>query len=216
MIAAFLSSFNQIILLLAVFFYLFAETAQLLNQMLLVPLKHRKALGALKNKFSLLRIYFTNDKLSFFLILGVDYLVVPISIIFGLVVINQNSSNLLPVWIVYVGLFMLCIGEVIRLWATYVLGKFFTGMVIVTSDHKLIMRGPYKFVRHPGYLGGLIIILGSGLMTREWFIPIITFVLFCIAYAYRIYIEESALKKKFGKDYIEYSKRTPMIIPYLF
>lgn len=200
------ASFSQDVLIVAMIFFVTSQTIEILNQMTLVPLKHRKALAALKNKFSLLRIYLENDKLSFFGICAVDYILIPLLLVYGLVNVNQ-SAGLLPVWTVYLGAFMMCFGEAIRLWATYTLGKFFTFAVVVTRDHKLITTGPYKFVRHPAYMGGIIMVFGYGLFDRIWFVPVIALALVCLSYAYRIYVEESALKRRFGRQYVEYAKK---------
>ena len=207
--------FFKSVLFAALLFFFVSQGVEVLNQMTLVPLKHRKALAAMKNKFSLIRIYLAEDRLSYVGVYLVDWMVTPIILVLGLANSSTNYVSLYPIWVICLGALIMCIGESLRLWATYTLGKFFTFFVVVTKDHKLIKKGPYRFVRHPAYLGGLILTIGSGVITGLWFAPLIGVSLLCVAYAYRIRVEEEVLIRKFGNEYLKYSKETAMIIPHV-
>ena len=111
---------------------------------------------------------------------------------------------------------MVIAGEAFRQWSTYTLGRFFTAPVVIMSGHKLLTKGPYGVVRHPGYLGALMANAGLGLMVQSWLAPLVTMCIIALAYVYRIYLEEKALKREFGSKYVDYSRRTHRIIPYLF
>jgi protein-S-isoprenylcysteine O-methyltransferase Ste14 len=37
-----------------------------------------------------------------------------------------------------------------------------------TGDQRVISSGPYRFVRHPGYTGVLLIVIGSVLVAGNW------------------------------------------------
>ena len=62
----------------------------------------------------------------------------------------------------------------------------------------------------------LMTLLGLGLASRTWLGTIIIMVLFGLVIGYRINVEEKALKGEFGKDYLEYAKKTKRLIPFLF
>src|ERR1700761_1780631 len=64
----------------------------------------------------------------------------------------------------FYGLCMVILGGLFRLWAQNSLGRFFTFEVTIKPDHKLITTGPYSLVRHPSYLGFIIMKAGLSIM----------------------------------------------------
>jgi protein-S-isoprenylcysteine O-methyltransferase Ste14 len=198
-----------------VLFIVGSELAQALNQMILIPMKYSKELSKMKKVSSLVSAFVAKDKLSFVAIYVAEYSMFATLAIAGIFRASPGFVSLAP-WVIYVGVGIIAVGELIRLWATYTLGKFFTYVVITPKDHRLIVKGPYNFVRHPAYLGGLLIITGFGIVSQSIFLGAIALVVLCLAYAYRITVEEKALRQKFGRGYDTYSAKTPAIIPYLF
>ncbi|MCL6294071.1 methyltransferase family protein [Jejuia spongiicola] len=73
--------------------------------------------------------------------------------------------------------------------------------------------GLYSLVRHPLYVGNFFIWLGVAMLTENsWFI--IAFILFYAFYYERImYAEESFLRNKFGKHYLDWANNVPAFIP---
>ena len=115
----------------------------------------------------------------------------------------------------YVGLSLMVIGILFRQWAIWVLGRFFSTKVRIVSDHRIVMEGPYRYLRHPSYTGTLMILLGLGLASRTWLGTVIILALFSLVIGYRINVEENALKAEFGKEYIEYAKKTKRLFPFI-
>jgi protein-S-isoprenylcysteine O-methyltransferase Ste14 len=78
-----------------------------------------------------------------------------------------------------------------------------------------VTTGPYRFVRHPIYLGLTLLAAGQALAFGSW--PALMIVLFGIVptFAWRARAEEKLLSREFGERYVAYRKRTRMIIPYL-
>jgi len=116
----------------------------------------------------------------------------------------------------YIGIVLMVAGIVFRQWAIWVLGRFFSTRVRIVSDHRIVMEGPYRFLRHPSYTGMLMILLGLGLASRTWLGTVIILALFSLVISYRIKVEEDALKAEFGTDYVEYAKKTKRLFPFLF
>ena len=56
----------------------------------------------------------------------------------------------------------------VRLWAVRTLGRWFTTVVRVAPDQQVVAGGPYRWVRHPSYLGLLLTLAGLGLMLSDW------------------------------------------------
>jgi protein-S-isoprenylcysteine O-methyltransferase Ste14 len=130
--------------------------------------------------------------------------------------IGYSGIALLPDWAYFVGLSLSLLGFAIWLWGQHTLGRYFSSEVIIYEDHQLVERGPYKFVRHPMYTGGVLMSLGMGLAVQSWFATLITTVAFLLAILYRIGIEEKALITEFGEQYTSYSRRVKRLIPFIF
>ena len=59
------------------------------------------------------------------------------------------------------GAVLLVAGLSLSLVARLYLGRFYSEAVRIEPDHKLITRGPYHFVRHPTYLGVILLSLSA-------------------------------------------------------
>jgi len=121
----------------------------------------------------------------------------------------------LPV-VQWIGFGMMIVGFVIRTWAMLVLGQFYTRTLQTTEDQQIVEQGPYRLIRHPGYLGSLSFWLGAGLATGNWMVTIGITIVLGLAYRSRIQAEETMLFTTFGQAYQEYSRRTWRLIPFVF
>lgn len=83
---------------------------------------------------------------------------------------------------------------VLFIWAM-ACNPFFSESVRIQENHQVARRGPYRLVRHPGYLGNLIGCLGHPLLLGSWwaFIPAI---LTIIAFVIRTALEDKTLQKE--------------------
>jgi protein-S-isoprenylcysteine O-methyltransferase Ste14 len=120
----------------------------------------------------------------------------------------------LPAPAVYlvIGLVLAWVGMLLRLWAVLTLGRSFTTVVLVRADQRVITSGPYRLVRHPSYLGLLILFLGLGLGLGDLAGGAALVVLPPIALVNRIMVEEAALRGRLGDSYVEYSKSRARLI----
>jgi protein-S-isoprenylcysteine O-methyltransferase len=109
-----------------------------------------------------------------------------------------------------------CCGLVVRWYAILYLGRFFTVDVAIHSDHHVVDSGPYRFVRHPSYLGALMAFLGLGVCWLNWISMLVVFVPIAAAFAFRIRVEEAALLESLGEPYKVYSARTKRLIPFIY
>lgn len=133
-----------------------------------------------------------------------------------LLILHFRWESDLPDFLFPLGLILMSIGILVRLWAVLSLGKFFTMKVTIFSNHQIIEEGPYRLVRHPSYLGAFITAVGFGLASG-YLIVLVSFIsILILALGYRIFVEEKALKEKFGDDWIRYSAQTYRIIPWIF
>src|ERR1051325_9167873 len=112
-----------------------------------------------------------------------------------------------------IGLGVLIGGIAIRWVAVYTLGKFFTGLVMIKTNHQLVRSGIYKYLRHPAYTGTLLAHLGLGLAFSNWYTLFISTVPYLLVASYRMRVEERALAAAFGSEYANYCKTSKRLIP---
>lgn len=113
------------------------------------------------------------------------------------------------------GIVVMLSGFCIRWAGMWTLRKFFSANVAVQSDHQLVIEGPYRLVRHPGYFGGWLGFVGLGLALGNWVALVL--LVFCTvpAFMYRIRVEEHALFNAFP-DYASYAMRVKRFLPFLW
>ncbi|OHB83008.1 MAG: hypothetical protein A2V98_06295 [Planctomycetes bacterium RBG_16_64_12] len=78
---------------------------------------------------------------------------------------------------------------------------------------ELNTTGMYSIVRHPLYLGNLIIWLGVSMFCHTWWLTVIFVLAFWIYYERIMMAEEEFLREQFGERYLEWANRTPAFIP---
>ena len=115
-----------------------------------------------------------------------------------------------------IGLIVLIIALAIRWTAIFTLGKFFSSNVAILDSQTLNRSGLYSIIRHPSYLGLLLVFLAVALHSRNWFSFVIILVPTTAAVLYRIHVEESALRQAFGADYAACSQTTKRLIPGIY
>lgn len=114
------------------------------------------------------------------------------------------------------GIVVFGLGFIIRWIAIYQLGRMFTVNVVISDTHTLRTSGLYKIVRHPSYLGLLLIIAGLGLSLNSLLSLIIMLVPAFIALNHRIKIEERALTEEFDEQYTNYKGRVKRLVPGIY
>jgi len=114
------------------------------------------------------------------------------------------------------GIVIMLAGLILRVWAARVLGTFYTRTLQTTTDHHLITQGPYQLIRHPGYLGSLLLWLGAACATSNWIAAVIIATPILGAYWYRIQAEETMLATAFPQEYQSYANHTWRLIPLLY
>lgn len=80
---------------------------------------------------------------------------------------------------------------------------------------KLVVSGPYAYVRNPMISGVLAILLGESLLFLSWKIFAWFVLTFLINDLYFRLSEEPGLLARFGKEYEEYKRNVPRWIPRL-
>lgn len=153
------------------------------------------------------------DKYSFLIL----WIIIPLSISISTSVSTMHFKPIIDEeWISWIGISLILIGVLVRLVIIKSLGKYFTVDVNISDDHKMKTDGFYKIIRHPSYAFSLITFLGLGLAMDNWASFAIAIIPPFIAFSYRIFVEETALKQQFGQEYVNYTKHTKKIIPFIY
>lgn len=117
------------------------------------------------------------------------------------------------VWVQIAGLLVIFIGAFLFIWARRVLGHFYSGHVSVIEGQPLVQHGPYHIIRHPAYVGYLLISLGIslGFSSLGGFAAVIFILL--PSTMYRLRVEDRLLAEHFGEAFKIYAKKTKRLIP---
>jgi protein-S-isoprenylcysteine O-methyltransferase len=113
------------------------------------------------------------------------------------------------------GLGVLLAGLVLRAWSMQTLSDAYTRTLRVTNQQTVTERGPYRHVRHPGYLGSLLIWCGFALASGSAVIVGTVAALLVPAYLHRIDAEEELLDRDLP-GYPEYRARTKRLLPHVW
>ncbi len=127
----------------------------------------------------------------------------------GLVTWGQNSG--LRIW----GAALLAMGGTIMFWSVLNLGRQYSAEVTIQTEHRLVTTGWYQHLRHPRYLGLIMMLLGFTLVFRSW-IGLAAVAVTTGALVWRIFDEEKMMRKEFGEQWETYCQHTWRLIPRLW
>ncbi|KAF9484416.1 hypothetical protein BDN70DRAFT_797737 [Pholiota conissans] len=146
---------------------------------------------------------------------------------------SQENIHLSPLFLL--GTLMASLGGCIRWYCYRALGNLFTFEMSIRNEHKLVTDGPYGVVRHPGYSGILLAVIGiifwhasPGSWARECgifqntlgriagctYLALTTTILFGLIS--RMAAEDAALRRVFGVQWDDWARRVPYkLIPWV-
>jgi protein-S-isoprenylcysteine O-methyltransferase Ste14 len=113
-----------------------------------------------------------------------------------------------------VGVILCAAGMVFLVWGRQYLGRNWSQTVAVKKDHELVTSGPYRYVRHPMYAGGLLACVGSAIVAGgPW---IFLLVILGTLFLWRVVAEDKLMAQQFPSEYPDYKKRTKALIPFVW
>lgn len=113
-----------------------------------------------------------------------------------------------------IGLAFYLVFSWIQIWAYKALGESYSQDVMIFRQHKLVKKGPYKFLRHPQYLSQILMDLGAGIATLS-FIIIPLAVIEIPFLIMRANLEEKLLAKNFKEAFDIYKKKSGFLLPFI-
>ncbi len=126
---------------------------------------------------------------------------------FGLMVLGQIALLIAPPleahfhphhvarWQIVVSIALWLGGQSLRLWSQHVLGPSWNARGVVSSTQEIVTRGPYRFLRHPNYLGVVLEMIAIPLSTSAWFSLAILNLLQAPLLLHRMHCEERLLSR---------------------
>jgi len=96
----------------------------------------------------------------------------------------------------------------LRYAAIFTLGRFFTWRVTILDEHSLIESGVFAWLRHPGYVGGLLASYGFIFALSNWASLLVFTATYVPLVLHRIRVEERVLTRHFGERYVAYRDKT--------
>jgi len=105
--------------------------------------------------------------------------------------------------LVFTGLAIAAFGQVFRIYAAGFIHK----------NQRLASTGPYALVRHPLYLGNILILIGFSIASANLYVWVAVIVFFLIWYPAAIAYEDSKLEDIFGDEWRAWSKNIRAVIP---
>ena len=146
--------------------------------------------------------------------IGIAYLI-SVLVLLSSWLFNGFGVVTFATWVGWLGIVVALTGVLLRWWANRVLGAFYTRTLKVTENQTIIREGPYRVIRHPGYLGSILMWSGVAAATANWIVLAVVLVIMFGVYIYRIQIEEKMLLAT-NAGYEAYRKQTWRLIPFLY
>lgn len=126
-----------------------------------------------------------------------------------------EKKIIIPVFIL--GIFFYILAGVIRFWAIKTLGSqwaiHLVDKYMINSKPVLIKRGPYKYIRHPIYLGHFLELVGIALIFNAFYSLAFIFIVNLPLYIQRAFYEEKISLSRFSESYPLYRKETSFMFP---
>ena len=136
----------------------------------------------------------------------------------GIDLMSHNSGHL---WSTLFGLqgdphfsFLHILSTVVIVAGFFLLGSAWRVLYAALREHRLAIAGPYSTVRHPQYVGFIVIMLGF-LLQWPTLLTLLMFPLLVAMYVHLAHTEEAEVQREFGSVYERYAAVTPGWIPHL-
>ena len=119
-----------------------------------------------------------------------------------------------PGWAPSLGLVLIAAGGVVAL----ACGCFFAVRGVGTPapfdpPKVFVAVGPYRYVRNPMYIGGLLMLAGFGLIVRSPSVLLMTVGAVLLAHLFVVIVEEPGLERRFGESYRRYTRSVHRWLP---
>jgi protein-S-isoprenylcysteine O-methyltransferase len=126
-----------------------------------------------------------------------------------------NFLNFAPVNPLFsiIGVILCVAGMAFLVWGRQHLGRNWSQTVSIKKEPELVTSGPYRYVRHPMYAGGLVASIGSAIVCGGAWVFLL--IILGSIFLSRVGAEDRVMEKQFPNEYPNYKKRTKALIPFV-
>ncbi len=113
-----------------------------------------------------------------------------------------------------VGMIVSGLGVALALWCVVSFAILGRGTpAVFDPPRRLVVRGPYRLVRNPMYIGAAMAVAGAAIVYRSLGLALYAASFLLLAHLFVVTYEEPTLRRKFGDEYEEYCKRVARWLP---
>ncbi|MGE5400560.1 MAG: methyltransferase family protein [Ignavibacteriales bacterium] len=113
------------------------------------------------------------------------------------------------------GLFLYVAFSWFQIWAYKALGDNYSQDIQIKKNQILITSGPFKYIRHPQYLGQILADLGASMALLSYIVMPLVLFLEIPLIVLRAIEEERLLAKHFREKFDNYRKKTGFLLPFI-
>ena len=119
-----------------------------------------------------------------------------------------------PVWSELAGTGLVIAGFALVLWCLVTFAFVGKGTAApFDPPRRLVVVGPYRFVRNPIYVGAVVAMLGAAMVLWSWWLVLYALVVLVVTHVLVILYEEPHLRSVFGQSYEDYLHAVHRWIP---
>lgn len=118
---------------------------------------------------------------------------------------NHQTESLKTTLLFFSGIILVGLGVLGRVWCSLYISGY--------KNDKLVTQGPYSLCRNPLYFFSFIGVIGVGMTTETYTLPVLILVLFSVYYPFVIKSEQNFLLGIYKDEYLEYMKNVPCFFP---
>ena len=146
---------------------------------------------------------------------GIAFVALWVLIALGVRSYDKYLPVLLPAWTGTIGIILMCVGGTFALLclSMFVIRGNGTGAPF-DPPREFVVFGPYRYVRNPMYIGGMIMFVGFGLYEQSISILLFSLIWLLLVHLFVLFVEEPGLEKRFGDSYREYKRSVNRWIPH--
>lgn len=118
-----------------------------------------------------------------------------------------------PAWVRWLGALLGVLAVALLFWVHRALGRNFSSTLRLGEQHTLVIDGPYRWVRHPMYIGFILLSLAIFLLSANVAVGVAWMGVMALIASLRVRAEEAMLVERFGDKYRTYAERIGRFLP---
>jgi len=153
--------------------------------------------------------HLTRDRIFYWLV----FMAFVLALVYAFTPFLDAAQLPLPAIVRWLGLPFAVLGVALLRATHHALGRNWSGKLEIAAEHRLIVAGPYRRVRHPMYTALFCIAFAYSLLSANWIVAGANILAVTLMYFARVSDEEQMLIDQFGDEYRAYMRRTGRLVP---